>query len=190
MLLDWGVASNVHDYYGNTPCHYAAKDGRIDMLRQLMRHNVDIDARVRKTSCVRWQYIGLYRVHILIQSQICLWRNFARINSIIQYHVIQNTTPHEPYTLEWLRYLWCGIYVNQTEQHNVMNLQDIVQKTPLMKCARSDQSKAVTLLVNAGQWFYFLWANHARIILQEMCHIYFDRSISEKKRINNKNIIN
>ena len=49
LLLDWGVAADGQDKFGNTPCHYAAEYGLTDMIAHLLKRHVDVNVLV---SCV------------------------------------------------------------------------------------------------------------------------------------------
>ena len=45
-LLAFGVNPDPRDTFGNSPCHYAAEDGAVDMLDVLLRQNIDLNAQV------------------------------------------------------------------------------------------------------------------------------------------------
>lgn len=48
ILIDTGIDVNVADDLGNTPLHYAAKLGEIDMVVQLLREKININAKNKK----------------------------------------------------------------------------------------------------------------------------------------------
>ena len=45
-LLAFGVNPDPRDTFGNSPCHYAAEDGAVDILDVLLRQNIDLNAQV------------------------------------------------------------------------------------------------------------------------------------------------
>lgn len=44
-LLSFGAIPDPRDTFGNTPCHYAAEDGAIDILSVLIRQPIDLNAQ-------------------------------------------------------------------------------------------------------------------------------------------------
>ena len=76
LLLDWGVAADGQDKFGNTPCHYAAEYGLTDMIAHLLKRHVDVNVLV---SCVTKHTIirlmqcdSLYKLGSVMHHSSCL----------------------------------------------------------------------------------------------------------------------
>ncbi|HEY7156417.1 MAG TPA: ankyrin repeat domain-containing protein [Gemmataceae bacterium] len=62
LLLEAGAAVEATDEEGRTPLHIAAKLGRADVARVLLKHKADVSARVRGNG----KYIGCQPLHLAV----------------------------------------------------------------------------------------------------------------------------